>query len=243
MTRRFRRRWRVRDANALSAFEQAVELVEHTDAAPGKGGQGRTGDAHVRKRSKAEDEAGIEDQVDDVRDPEQAHGDGCIACAAKDGVVEEQHDDGAAAAERDARVARAAGDDGRRCAHELKQLRREDAGRDADGERDEQTEDNGLHSGDGGVIGILLADAPGHHGAGGHGDAEADGEDQRQHGLGDAHGGHGVCAEAADPEDVDDGEKGFEHHLKHHGNGEQEDGAVEVAGGVVLVGAAQGFPN
>ncbi len=42
---------------------------------------------------------------------------------------------------------------------------------------------------------------------------------------------------------VDHGKQGFEHHLKHHGNGEQEDGAVEVAGGVVLVRAAQSFAD
>ena len=35
----------------------------------------------------------------------QAHGDGRIARAAEDGVVQKQHDDGAAAAQRDARVA------------------------------------------------------------------------------------------------------------------------------------------
>jgi hypothetical protein len=52
-------------------------------------------------------------------------------------------------------------------------------------ERDEQAQHDGLHSGDGRVFGILFADAPGDHGGGGHGDAEADGEDQRQHGLGD----------------------------------------------------------
>ena len=61
--------------------------------------------------------------------------------------------------------------------------------------------------------------------------------------FGEADGGDGVCAEAADPEDVDDGEERFEHHLEHHGDREEQDGAVEVAGGVVLMRAANGLAD
>ena len=122
-------------------------------------------------------------------------------------------------------------------------MRREEAGWDTDDERDEQAQENGLNSGDGCVVGIFLAYAAGDHGAGGHGDAEADGEDQGQHGLRDSNGGYGIGAETADPEDIDDREEGFEHHLQNHGDGEQKNGAVEIASGVVLVGAAEGFTD
>ena len=125
----------------------------------------------------------------------------------------------------------------------MKQLRRKDAGRDAHTERDHEAEHDGLHAGDGSVFGILLADAARHHGSGGKREAEADGKDQRQQRLGEADGGDSVGAEATYPEHIDNGKERFEHHLEHHGNGEQEDGAVEATGGVVLVRAAEGFTD
>ena len=115
--------------------------------------------------------------------------------------------------------------------------------RNADGQRDEQAEEDGLHAGNGRIVGVLLADAARDHRGGRHGKADADGKDQRQQGLGEPDRGHGIGPEAADPENVDDGEKRFEHHLQDHGNGQQKDGAVEVACGVVLVRAAERFTN
>ena len=125
--------------------QQPVELVEHADAAPGERGQRRAGHAHVRERPEPEDQARIEDEVDDVRHPQQPHGDRRVACAAKDRVVEKQHDDGAAAAQRNARVARAAGHNGRRSAHQPQQVRRKDPGRNAQRQRDQQAEHDRLH--------------------------------------------------------------------------------------------------
>src|SRR5262249_32278198 len=52
-----------------------------------------------------------------------------------------------------------------------------------------------------------------------------------------------VCSETADPENVHDGEERLEHHLQDHRNGEQENGAIEIAGGEVLVRAAQGLSD
>ena len=46
----------------------------------------------------AEDQARVEDEIDDVGDPEEAHGDGGIAGAAEDGVVEKKQHDRTAAA-------------------------------------------------------------------------------------------------------------------------------------------------
>ena len=84
---------------AFRATHQAVELVEHADAASGESGQRGAGDAETRKRAEAENEARIENEIDDVRDPEQTHGDGGVAGPAEDGVVEKQQQHGEAAAE------------------------------------------------------------------------------------------------------------------------------------------------
>src|SRR5204863_2422613 len=61
--------------------------------------------------------------------------------------------------------------------------------------------------------------------------------------FGEADGGNGVCAQAAYPENVDDGEEGFQHHFENHGNGQQENGAIEIASGEVLVRATKGFAD
>jgi len=52
---------------------------------------------------------------------------------------------------------------------------------------------------------------------------------------------HRVRAEPSHPEDVHHREQRFQNHLQHHGHGQQQDGAIQAAGGVVLVRAANGF--
>ena len=193
--------------------------------------------------SQSENEDRIEDQIDDVRDPEQAHGDGRIACSAEDRVVEEEHDDRAATAERDARVAGASGDDGGRSSHQAEEVRGFDAGRNSERRGNEEPEHDGLNGGDGGVFRIFLADAARHHRGGGQGNAEADGEDQSENRLGQSDGGDGIGAEPPDPEGIDHGKERFEHHLQHHGDGEQQDRAIQAAGGEVLMRTAQGFAD
>ena len=108
---------------------------------------------------------------------------------------------------------------------------------------DGQAEDNGLHAGDGGAGGIFFADAPRHHGGGGQAQAEADGEHQAQQRFGEADGGDGVGAETADPEHVHHREQRLQHHFQNHGNGEQQNRAIEVARGEVLVRAAKRFAD
>src|SRR5271154_2390643 len=57
------------NAEALGAFHQPVELVGHADAASSERRKSRSRYAQAWERSPAEDQAGIEDQVDDVRNP------------------------------------------------------------------------------------------------------------------------------------------------------------------------------
>src|SRR5580765_6265701 len=111
------------DAYALGAAEKSIELVEHADTAAGESGESSSGDAKLGERAPAENEAGVEDEIDDVGDPEKAHGYGGVAGAAENGVVEKEQHDGATAAECDARVAGADGDDLRGGPHEAKQIR------------------------------------------------------------------------------------------------------------------------
>jgi len=71
------------DANALGAAKQAIELIEDADAAAGEGCERGASDAEFMKWPDAENEARVENEIDDVGDPEQTHGDGRIAGTAK----------------------------------------------------------------------------------------------------------------------------------------------------------------
>ena len=232
-----------KEADALRTAEEPIELIENTDAAAGERGEGGAGDAKLGERPQAEDEARIEDKIDDVGYPEQTHGDGRITRAAEDGVIEKEQHDRAAAAEGNARVAGADCDDLRGSAHQAKQARRiKKTGKTNNG-RDCEAEDDSLNSCDGGASGIFFADAAGDHGGGGEAEPEANGKNQAEKRFGEADRGNGVRSKTADPENVDDGEEGFQHHFEDHWNGQEENGAIEVASGEVLARAADGFTD
>src|SRR5260370_2088109 len=109
-----------KNADTLRAAKETIELVQHADGAAGESGESRSGDAELGERPPAENEARVEDEIDDVGDPKQAHGDGGVTGAAEDGVVEEEHHDGSAAAEGDACITGADGNDLRGCTHQPK---------------------------------------------------------------------------------------------------------------------------
>jgi hypothetical protein len=232
-----------KDADALRAAEKAIELIENANAAACESGESSAGNAKLGKGAPAKDQARIEDKINDVGDPEEAHGDGCVAGAAEDGVVEEQQHDGAAATEGNAGVTGADGEDLPGRAHEAKQVRRVEKTRNANERGDCKTDGNGLNAGNGRAGRIFFADAACDHGGGREAEAEADGHDQAEERFREADGGNGIGAETADPENIHDGEKRLQHHLQDHGNGEKKNGAIEAAGGEVLVGAAKRFAD
>jgi len=231
------------DADAFCAAQEAIELVEHADAAAGEGCESRSGDAQFREGAPAEDKARVEDEVDDVGDPQQAHGDGGVTRAAEDGVVEKEHHDRSAAAEGDAGIAGANGNDLRGGTHQAKQVRPIKKARNADDGRDRESNGDGLNAGNGRAGWIFFADAAGDHSRGRKAKAEANGHDEAEQRFGEANGSDGVRAKAADPENVDDGEKGFQNHFHNHGNGEEENRAIEIASCEVLVRATKGFAH
>src|SRR5260370_31070570 len=90
---------------------------------------------------------------------------------------------------------------------------------------------------------MLFAEAASEHGGGGKDDTKAEGHEEVEERFGEADGGDGVRTQTADPENVDDGEEGFQNHFHNHGNGKQENRTIEIAGGEVLVRAAEGFAD
>src|SRR5713226_169091 len=154
------------NADALRAPEETIELIENADAAADERGEGRAGDPEFGEWTPTEDEARIEDEIDDVGDPEQTHGDGGVTGAAKDGVVKKEKHYYATAAEGDARVAGTGGEDLRGRAHQAKQVWRVEKARDAEDGRDSESNGDGLNACDGRANGILFANAASDHGGG-----------------------------------------------------------------------------
>ena len=107
-------------------------------------------------------------------------------------------------------------------AHRRDELRTEEGADQSQDDGHAQSENDGLHGGDGRALGILLADAPGHRGRGANRDADRHRVDGRHQRLGEADRSHRVRAEAPDEEDVHDREHRLHHHLEHHRHGEQD---------------------
>jgi hypothetical protein len=85
-----------------------------------------------------------------------------------------------AMAKCNARVIGSSGDEFWRRSHETKKLRREHKRWNSNGQRDEQSEKDGLRAGNGGIHRVLLTDAAGDHRGGGHGKTDADRKHQGQ---------------------------------------------------------------
>ena len=202
---------------------RAGKTGKDPDTASGEGGERRAGDPEFRKWAEAEDQTGIEDQVKDIRHPEQAHGDGSIAGAAEDGVVQKKQHNHTRAAKSDAGVIHAGGNDRWGSAHQSQQTRGQQEKRKTKHQRGDEPEEHRLDRGNGCAVRIPFSNSSRDHRGGRHGKPHGDGKDQGQNRLGEADGGNRVRTKAADPEDVNDSEERFEHHLQHHGDGEQQD--------------------
>src|SRR5690348_6868045 len=85
--------------DAAAAIEQDPELIEKGDSPAYRGSDGRASHAQAWKAGPSVDETGVEHQVDEIRQPQDAHCDGGIARAAKHAVDQEQEHDGGVSAE------------------------------------------------------------------------------------------------------------------------------------------------
>ena len=93
--------WHNRDPTASP--RQYEQLHQHANTAARGCRDRRAGDAKLRKRAEAEDEAGIENDVDAACNPQDAHRDSGIASAAEDRIDQKQQHDDDVAAQHDLR--------------------------------------------------------------------------------------------------------------------------------------------
>ena len=192
------------------------------------------------ERPQAKDETGVEHDVDRVRQPERPHGNRGVAGPPKDRVDQEQEQHRATARQHGASVARAHHLHRGTRAHQLEELggkQNPDRGHDRG---DAEAERDSLHGCAGGAGAVLLADAPGDHGAEADGEPDRHGVDHDQHGLREPDGCHGVGAEPGDEEDVHQREQGLHGGLQHHRDRQQEQRTGDRPAGIVLMGAPEG---
>src|SRR5262249_26385553 len=95
-----------KNVQVRAALAEHVKLKHDANASSYAGGNRGPGNAEPGKWSKAPDQAGIEAQVDEVRQPENAHGNSCVSGAAKDRIDEKKQKDDAGTAQHDSRVKR-----------------------------------------------------------------------------------------------------------------------------------------
>jgi hypothetical protein len=86
------------------AVEEPVQLEEHAHRASGRRGDCGADDPELRKRPETEDEARIQNDIDSVRNPEDAHRNCGVTRATEHSVDEKQHHDHAVCTEHDGGV-------------------------------------------------------------------------------------------------------------------------------------------
>src|SRR5207302_2688647 len=125
-----------------AALAEHVELKRNANASSDAGGNCGACNAESGKWSKPANKAGIKEKINEVRQPENTHGDGCVSCAAKDRINEKKQEDDAGAAQHDSCVKRADAQNARPGSHPAEQPGREWKRNGKDQDREPETDQN-----------------------------------------------------------------------------------------------------
>jgi hypothetical protein len=226
------------DADAAAPADERHQLIEDSGAASDVRGHRGAGNAQRRKGPEAEDETRPEGDVQQVAQPQHAHGDRRIAGSTKDRVQQKQQHDGGVAAEHGSGEAATGLNDFRRPSHQSEQrrrVRRADQGNDGCHDR---AEHDGLAGHTSGARGIAFPHAPRDKRRRANREPHGDGVDHGEHRLSQTDGRNRVGTEVRHPEHVHDGEDRFHRHLHHHRHGEHDDGPADGSGRVINRGTA-----
>jgi hypothetical protein len=127
-----------------------------------------------------------------------------------------------------------------RAAHQAEQVIGEQHSRQRHHRSQHQTEKDRLRRRDPGALPVTFPNAASDHRCCRHAGTDGDREEDADHGFGEPDRGHGVGAEARHEEGIGEGEDRLHHHLEHHWDREQDDGAADWAGGELELFAGQG---
>jgi hypothetical protein len=222
-----------------TAIEQVPELVKDTDTSADRRCPCRARDAHFRERAETEDQAGIENNIESVRQHEGAQCDRSVACPAERSIEEKQVDDAGGPAKQYGCKPGTCLDNAFAGAHETQHVRSIESTWNAYQQRQARTDPDCLPGDSCSCFPFTGADAPRHHGSNTH--AEADGN-RIQHGnecLGNADRGDRIGTETRHKGDVDDSEDRLHRHFEHHRDRQQSQGATDWTACIVGLAVAQ----
>ena len=182
-----------------------------------------------RKRPNPENKHRDQQDIDPVGDPQRPHGGGSIAGAAKYAVEHPQQQNRKVGREHPAgkgsALLRYLGVIG----HQQENILRENIARHGNQNRQDQGDYDRLCPRPGRSILATFADAPGHHGRSRRAQADRQGIHQGQHRFGQAYRGHRFHTDLRHEKSIDHGKQRFHGHLENHRDGQQYNGAVDVA--------------
>ena len=217
---------------------QRVDLDQHGDPASDSGRDGGALQAKRGDRSEAEDQQGVEHDVEAVGDPEHPHRDRRIARAPESGVLQEQEYDHDISAEHDPDVRQPGRHHALVGTHQAQDVRGVDHAGHPEDDRKEHSQKDRLCGRARGTVPVALAGTPRHHGR--HADAQPHRHrvDDRDGRLGQRDARHRLVPQPRDEEDVHDREERLHRHFQHHGDGEEDDRASQrPAGGIAACAA------
>src|SRR5438270_14062000 len=172
-----------------AALAEHVKLKPDANTSSDAGGHRSPCNAKPGEWSKPANKAGIKEKINEVRQPENTHGNGCVSGTAKDRINEKKQEDDAGAAQHDSCVKRANAQNARPGSHPPKQFRSKRKRNGKDQDREPETDQNGLHSGFGSAILVMFTHPTRHHSGGAHAEPERDGHHEHQNTFSDANGG------------------------------------------------------
>ncbi len=231
------------DFDPAVALAQDVDLVQDPDTSPNTGRDCRSRYSQTWKWPQTQNEAWIEAKVDEVGQPQDAHGDRRVTGAAEDGVHQEEHQDDPRAAQHDPRVGRSHMQNRRACAHQRQKPGRERKAHGKDQRGNRYAQNDGLHGGLSRARLVLFSDPARYYGRCSHAQSHGHGKDHHQHTFSNPDRGGSVRAQMRDKENIDDAEERFHRHLQHHGHSQQHNRTVDGNGGEILAGAPNGLFN
>ncbi len=151
-----------------AAASKHHQLINHAHAAAGGGGHRGAGYTQGRKRAQAENQARVENEVDQVRQPQHPHRNCRVSGAAENRIDQEKLENHEAAAQHHGRVSVSAGHQLGRRAHQLEKLRREHGSGRSHHQPDHHSNANRLNRAHRSLVRIPFSDPTRHHRGRGH---------------------------------------------------------------------------
>ena len=207
------------DGDLRVAPQIAEEAQQGAHALADDGGQGRPGDAHGGEGSEAENEQGVQDQVDDGAQALREHGVNGFSGGLEQPLKADLKHHAHRGHGNDGEVSVAVGDDLGHVGLEGHESPGEKAAQQGKSRPGAEGQKDAVDGGLVGCVKIFFSQALGQQGVDAHPGPHAHRDHQVLGGKGQAHGGEGIFADVGDEHAVHHVVEGLHQHGNHHGQG------------------------